>query len=46
MSYPIKTTVSNIRDLYDLNGLWLPKGNYYFEISNIFYLLLLLLRQL
>ncbi len=35
MSYPIKTSISSPEDIYDLNGQWLPKGNYYFSITRL-----------
>jgi hypothetical protein len=35
MSFPIKTSISSCTDIFDVNGLWLPKGNYYFSISRI-----------
>ena len=35
MSYPIKTSISSNEDIYDMNGQWLPKGNYYFSITRL-----------
>jgi len=35
MSRIIKTSISASKDLYDNNGQWLPRGNYYFSINNI-----------
>lgn len=35
MSRIIKTSISATKDLYDNNGQWLPRGNYYFSINNI-----------
>ena len=35
LSEPIKTSISNLKDLYDRNGQWLPPGNYYFLISEM-----------
>ena len=32
---PIKTNISNLNDLYDKNGQWLPPGNYYFNITEM-----------
>jgi len=31
----LKTTISVINDMYDLDGQWLPKGNYYFKITSM-----------
>ena len=35
MMYPIKTSISSNDDIYDINGQWLPKGNYYFSITQL-----------
>ena len=35
MSNIIKSSISATSDMYDLNGQWLPKGNYYYTITNI-----------
>ena len=35
MSNVIKTSISAISDMYDANGQWLPKGNYYYTITSI-----------
>ena len=31
----LKTTISSTTDVYDVNHLWLPKGNYYFTIRKM-----------
>jgi len=31
----LKTSISANADIYDLNGQWLPRGNYYFSITEI-----------
>jgi hypothetical protein len=31
----LKTTISSTTDIYDINHLWLPKGNYYFTIRKM-----------
>ena len=31
----LKTSISAISDIYDLNGQWLPRGNYYFLIKDM-----------
>ena len=31
----LKTSISANTDIYDLNGQWLPRGNYYFSINEI-----------
>ena len=31
----IKTSISSIADTYDVNGQWLPRGNYYFSVINM-----------
>ena len=33
MSQRIKTTISSNNNIFDVNGQWLPKGNYYFCID-------------
>lgn len=35
MSIPLKTTISCIEDIFDMEGQWLPKGNYYFSVTNL-----------
>lgn len=35
MSSRIKTSISAIVNMFDVNGQWLPKGNYYFCIDEI-----------
>jgi len=34
MNERIKTTISTSNNIFDVNGQWLPKGNYYFCINN------------
>lgn len=31
----LKTSISATSDIYDLNGQWLPRGNYYFSIQRM-----------
>tara|TARA_Y100000816_G_scaffold291173_1_gene281722 strand:+ start:956 stop:1750 length:795 start_codon:yes stop_codon:yes gene_type:complete len=31
----LKTTISSTTDIYDINHLWLPKGNYYYTIRKM-----------
>lgn len=35
MSQRIKTTISANNNIFDVNGQWLPKGNYYFCVDEI-----------
>ena len=35
LNEPLKTSISNLKDLYDRNGQWLPRGNYYFVITEM-----------
>lgn len=35
MSIPLKTTISCREDIFDMEGQWLPKGNYYFSVTNL-----------
>ena len=35
MSQRIKTTISAINNIFDVNGQWLPKGNYYFCVIEV-----------
>ena len=35
MSIPVKTTISCREDIFDMDGQWLPKGNYYFSVTNL-----------
>ena len=35
MSLPLRTTISSQEDIFDMDGQWLPKGNYYFSITNL-----------
>ena len=35
MSNSVKTTISCREDIFDMEGQWLPKGNYYFSVTNL-----------
>ena len=35
MSNIIKSSISATSDMYDLNGQWLPQGNYYYTLTSI-----------
>lgn len=35
MSNSVKTTISCREDIFDMDGQWLPKGNYYFSVTNL-----------
>jgi len=35
MSTPLNTTISCREDIFDMEGQWLPKGNYYFSVTNL-----------
>lgn len=35
MSVPLKTTISCREDIFDMEGQWLPRGNYYFSVTNL-----------